>query len=62
MVGTENILAADGYNLALTGMLIVFAALTLITLAISVFPRVLKIVDRTWPEPQAHAPAAPAAE
>ena len=49
--------SGEGVAIAATGMLIVFAALILITLFISALPHMLKVVARVIPEaPDKHAP------
>ena len=47
----------EGVAIAATGMLIVFAALILITLFISALPRLLEVVAKVMPEaPDKHPP------
>jgi len=48
-VGLQNIIEGQGISIALTGMLIVFIALGLITFSISVFPKTLKILGKIYP-------------
>jgi sodium pump decarboxylase gamma subunit len=45
---------SDGFWLSVTGMLIVFFALTLVTLFIGWLPRVLGWINRIFPEPLEH--------
>ena len=59
-MGMENVHAANGVDIALTGMLIVFVALTLISLFIASLPRLLTVLNRFWPEPEGFAPVASA--
>ena len=48
-VGLQNILGGRGVSIALTGMLIVFIALGLITFSISIFPKILEIFEKFFP-------------
>jgi len=41
---------SEGVPIAAAGIVIVFSALILLTLFIAALPRVLKVVDRVWPE------------
>ena len=45
----QNIAAGQGSDLAVTGMVIVFVALTLISLFIRLLPRALELVSRLLP-------------
>jgi len=54
-MGLENIIAADGTGIALTGMLIVFAALACIATVIALIPRLLPLLDKAFPEKHHHA-------
>lgn len=56
--GLRAILEADGLGITVTGMLIVFAALTTISLFISLLPKVLDLLEPYLPEIGAHAAAA----
>ena len=49
--GWQNVVDGNGVGLAITGMLIVFAALTLVTLIIAAMPRLLASVNTVFPEP-----------
>jgi Na+-transporting methylmalonyl-CoA/oxaloacetate decarboxylase gamma subunit len=54
----QNIAAGQGSDLAITGMAIVFVALTLISLFIRCLPRTLELVGRLFPTAaEAHADA-----
>jgi Na+-transporting methylmalonyl-CoA/oxaloacetate decarboxylase gamma subunit len=55
----QNIADNDGLGIALTGMLIVFSALLMITCSIIALPRVLVAVAGYLPEEHAHHAAAP---
>ena len=66
----QNIIDAQGFALSITGMVIVFTALALITITIALLPRILEILaailpaedDHRAPPPRtAPAPDAPAA-
>ncbi len=48
-IGLQNILEGRGVSIALTGMLIVFIALGLITFSISIFPKTLEILGKIFP-------------
>ena len=52
----QNIIDHDGLSLALTGLAIVFAALTLISVFIAVLPRILAAIEPWLPESE-HDPA-----
>ncbi len=54
----QNITDARGYAIAITGMLIVFVALSLISLFLTLLPRLLEMLSTVFPEP-ASQPAAP---
>ncbi len=56
----RNISDANGLALSITGMLIVFAALLLVTLFIAALPKVLAQLDGIFPEVRHHhgSPAA----
>jgi len=58
-LGVENIFAANGPTIAIMGMLIVFAALTLIVIFISLIPKLLPLLSRAFPEAQHHTEPAP---
>lgn len=58
-MGFENIIAADGTGIAVTGMLIVFTALAVIAIVIALIPRLLPLLDKAFPEKHHHsAPSA----
>ena len=53
----QNIVENDGLGIALTGMLIVFTALTLITVFIAYLPKLLAALGNVLPpETEHHAP------
>jgi len=54
----QNIIDGQGVDIALTGMLIVFSVLALISLFIVLLPKALGVVARYIPEVE-HAPASP---
>jgi len=54
-MGLENIIAGNGYTIAIMGMLIVFAALAIIALFISQLPKVLPLLNKVLPEGHHHA-------
>ena len=53
-----NRIAADHLHLAVTGMTVVFAALTLIAVFIYLLPRVLAVIDGMFSTEPAQQPAA----
>jgi Na+-transporting methylmalonyl-CoA/oxaloacetate decarboxylase gamma subunit len=53
-MGFENIVAADGVGIAVTGMLIVFAALALIAIVIALIPKLLPLLEKAFPEEHRH--------
>jgi len=46
----KKIMDGRGVSISVTGMLIVFMALVTITLFLLLLPRILKLVDRVYPE------------
>ena len=58
-MGLENIVAGNGPTIAIMGMLIVFAALTIIATFIAQLPRVLPLLSKIFPEKHQHAEPAP---
>ncbi len=50
----QNIIDGQGISIAITGMVIVFFALSLISLFIAALPRILNRVALVWPEPEEH--------
>jgi len=50
----QNIVDGQGIGIAVTGMLIVFAALLIISLFISLLPRMLPLLATILPEESAH--------
>lgn len=59
--GWQAILDADGLGITITGMLIVFSALTAISVFIALLPRVLAVLEPYLPEVGAHAAPATSA-
>jgi Na+-transporting methylmalonyl-CoA/oxaloacetate decarboxylase gamma subunit len=55
--GLDRIRDNDGFAIAITGMIIVFSALVLISLALTALPRVLAVLNEYYPEKADHAPA-----
>ena len=65
--GLAGIRENDGFAIAITGMVIVFSALVLISLALTALPRVLAVLNEYYPEKVEHVasrtrPAAAAGE
>lgn len=56
----QNIADVDGYAIAITGMLIVFVALTLISLFLTALPKMLRLVGKVFPEAEPERAAATA--
>lgn len=55
-LGIRNILDGQGIDIAITGMLVVFAALALISTFIAILPSILWIVNTIYPpEEESHA-------
>lgn len=52
--GFQNVIDGNGFAIAITGMLIVFAALAIISLFIALLPRVLKVLAVVFPEEHHH--------
>lgn len=57
----QNITDVDGYAIAITGMVIVFFALTLISVFLTLLPRILERVNTVFPEPAPQVAAPPVA-
>jgi Na+-transporting methylmalonyl-CoA/oxaloacetate decarboxylase gamma subunit len=54
----QNIIDGQGIDIAITGMVIVFFALSVISLFIAALPRILTVVAQKWPESEdRHGPA-----
>ncbi len=53
--GIQHILDAQGFTVAITGMLIVFAALTIISIFISLLPKLVVLLANVFPEGHHHA-------
>ncbi len=53
----QNVVDGQGISIAITGMLIVFSALVLISSFIAVLPRALAAISHRFPEPPDPAPA-----
>ncbi len=56
--GVQNILDGQGFTIAITGMLIVFAALAIISLFIAALPKLLIVLETPFPVEHHHAPPA----
>lgn len=50
----QNIINGDGISLAITGMVIVFIALSIISTFIALLPKVLPLLESILPEEHAH--------
>ena len=57
----QNIIDGQGISIAITGMVIVFFALSVISLFIAALPRILSLFAKRWPETEGHHAARPAA-
>jgi Na+-transporting methylmalonyl-CoA/oxaloacetate decarboxylase gamma subunit len=55
----QNIIDGQGVSIAITGMVIVFFALSVISLFIAALPPILERVARRWPESEGHHGTAP---
>jgi Na+-transporting methylmalonyl-CoA/oxaloacetate decarboxylase gamma subunit len=55
-MGWENVWESNGIGIAVTGLVIVFAALTLISVFIALLPRVLLVLSAILPA-ESHPPA-----
>ncbi|MEW4528821.1 OadG family protein [Maioricimonas sp. JC845] len=53
-IDPQNVVDSNGVALALTGMLIVFSALVLISLFIACVPHLLGLLNRIFPEVEHH--------
>ena len=53
----QKIHDADGFAIAVTGILIVFVALVLISGFLTALPRLLELLNRYFPEPVSHSPS-----
>lgn len=58
-LGFENIVNANGVTIAIMGMLIVFAALAVIAIFISLLPKLLPLLEKVLPVQHHHAAPAP---
>ncbi len=57
--GIQNINDGHGLTIAITGMVIVFAALSIISIFIAILPKLILLLARAFPEEHHHAtPAA----
>ncbi len=54
----QNIADGQGVSIAITGMVIVFFALSVISLFIAALPRILVKVAKRWPEKESHQASA----
>lgn len=52
--GIQNIRDAQGFTVAITGMLIVFAALAIISIFIALLPKVVVLLSNVFPEKHHH--------
>jgi len=52
--GIQNIINSDGISLAITGMVIVFIALSIISTFIALMPKLLPFLDSILPEEHSH--------
>ncbi|MEO0530249.1 MAG: OadG family protein [Planctomycetota bacterium] len=59
--GWQAIVEADGLGISITGMLIVFVALTAISVFIGLLPKILGVLEPYLPEVGHHAAPDPAA-
>ena len=50
----QSIIDGQGFSLAFAGMTIVFVALTAVSTFIAVLPRILRVVNRYYPELDGH--------
>ena len=57
-IGWQRILDNQGFEIAFTGMFIVFLALSVISLSIAVLPKVMETLGGVLPE-RPHTPAEP---
>ena len=55
----QNVIDGQGVSIAITGMVIVFFALSVISLFIVALPRILARVAERWPESAGHHAAKP---
>lgn len=58
--GFQNVIDGNGFTIAITGMLIVFAALAIISLFIASLPGLLKVLSTVLPEEHHHHGEVPA--
>jgi len=54
-IGIENIIASNGIIISVLGMLIVFAALSVISLFIAYLPKVLPLTEKIFPVAHHHS-------
>ncbi|MBC8289236.1 MAG: OadG family protein [Planctomycetes bacterium] len=59
VAGMDGMLKNDGFAIAITGMVIVFSALVLISLALTGLPKALAILNEYYPEKPDHSVPAP---
>lgn len=55
----QNVIEAQGFALSITGMVIVFTALTLISITIALLPRILEILAGILPAEGGHRAPTP---
>jgi len=49
-IGLENVFASNGIAISIVGILIVFAALSIIAFSIAMLPKVLPLTEKFFPE------------
>ena len=52
--GLQNVLNAQGFTVSIVGMLIVFVALTIISIFIALLPKMLGVLAKVFPEEHHH--------
>ena len=50
----QNIVAGQGFELVFAGMTIVFTALVLVSVFVTLLPRILSVINPLFPETQLH--------
>ena len=58
-MGFENVINGNGVTIAVVEILIVFLALTIISLSIALLPKALPLLERLFPEEHHHNSPAP---
>ncbi len=54
MRSLDNVIAAQGFEMTVVGMLITFTVLAVIALCIAAIPHLLKFLNRIYPEQEHH--------